>query len=205
MTASITMNNQLSLQSSYLAGLQKKEVSIHPAFSGIEDAQQAEVSSTADIRFSSQISSLNKAEIGNIYNQIKLEVKAKLEKDNLDNTELKPFDYHQSTIDEIMDHRLDVKIEPDEIQTAILYNRMGISFLDVKRVEVRMELLKLAEQDVEKSAKQASIDTEKTQMLSQKIENNLLRLEDEKQALLEGDQMRRNQQELFEQLRFQGK
>ncbi|PHQ75384.1 MAG: hypothetical protein COB74_04760 [Shewanella sp.] len=204
MTASITMNNQLSLQSSYLAGAQKAEVSINPAFLGIEDAQQAEVSSTPDIRFSSQISSLNKAEIGIIYNQIKIEVKAKLEKDNLDNIEFKPFDYHQSTIDEIMDYPLDVKIEPDEIHTAILYNRMGISFLDVKRVEVRMELLKLAEQDVEKSAKQASIDIDQRQMLSQKIDNNLLKLEGEKQALLEGDQMRKNQQELFEQLRFQG-
>ena len=50
MTASITMNNQLSLQSSYQACLQKTEVSINPAFLGIEDAQQVDVSSTPDTR-----------------------------------------------------------------------------------------------------------------------------------------------------------
>ncbi|AQS37411.1 hypothetical protein Sps_02253 [Shewanella psychrophila] len=204
MTASITMNNQLSLRSSYLAGLQKKEVSINPDFSDVGDTQPADVPSTPDIQFSSQISSLNKAEIGSIYNQIKLEAKAKLEKDNVNNTELKPFDYHKSTIDEIMLHPLVVKVEPDEIHTAILYNRMGISYLDVKQAEVRMELLKLAEEDVENSAQQASISEEQRLGLSQIIASNLLKLEDEKQALLEGDQMRKNQQELFEQLRCKG-
>ena len=202
MTTPIIMSDKLHLSSNYLQQIQHKETLIRPEFKNVELNKENDAFSPQNIRFSNQISIINKQEINDIYNKIKIEVKNKLDKSNTSHAELTPFDHQNSSIDEIMSYPIEVKIEPDEIHTAILYNRMGINFIEVKRVEIRIELLNRAEDDVAKIAKQGAINTEQKQALYQKIKNNILKLENEKHTLLEGDQMKKNQQQLFEKLKF---
>ena len=80
---------------------------------------------------------------------------------------------------------IEVKIDRDEVNTAILYNRLGISFLDVKRVEVRMEILNLAQTEVDNDADKGLIRKDQQLALTKKIDENLEKLTAQRQSLLD--------------------
>ena len=137
-------------------------------------------------RYSRYISNIKQEEVKAKYEEIRNNAKESLEAANLTNKELKPFDYLEGTIDEIENAPIEVKIDRDEVNTAILYNSLGISFLDVKRVEVRMEILQLAKDDVTKSAESGLIRKDQADQLNQKIEDQMARLIEEKENLMAG-------------------
>ena len=80
---------------------------------------------------------------------------------------------------------IEVKIDHDEVNTAILYNRLGISFLDIKRVEVRMEILNLAQTEVDNDADKGLIRKDQQLALTKKIDENLEKLTAQRQSLLD--------------------
>ncbi|REL28194.1 hypothetical protein DXX93_17560 [Thalassotalea euphylliae] len=147
--------------------------------------KQATKSLTSE-RYSRYISNIKPEEVKAKYEEIRHKAKESLEAANLTNKVLKPFDYLEATIDEIENAPIEVKIDRDEVNTAILYNSLGISFLDVKRVEVRMEILQLAKDDVTKSAESGLIRKDQADQLNQKIAEQMARLMEEKENLMAG-------------------
>ena len=76
---------------------------------------------------------------------------------------------------------------------------MGINFLDVKRVEFRMELLELARAEIEEDQKH-TLDKDKRETLIEKIDNNLMKLEDKKQSILDASETKNKEKLLLEKL-----
>jgi len=200
MTSSIIINNQ-DLMPAPLAHEPKNNVKkFNNEFNNLITKQVTQSSSTKEVMFSEQITQIKRSDLETIYNEIKLTVKNELDAANLEQKELKPFDYLEGNIDKIMYHPIEVKIERDEIYTAIIYNRMGINYLDLKRIETRMGLLELAKEDVDTNEHQGNIRKDQSQQLHEQIINNREKLENEKQALLDNKQLKENEQRLFEQL-----
>jgi aromatic ring-opening dioxygenase LigB subunit len=88
MTTPIIMSDKLHLSSNYLQQIQHKETLIRPEFKNVELNKENDAFSPQNIRFSNQISIINKQEINDIYNKIKIEVKNKLDKSNTSHAEL---------------------------------------------------------------------------------------------------------------------
>ncbi|WP_340679406.1 hypothetical protein [Paraglaciecola sp.] len=206
MSALITANKHVTIPSNTLSIVQKTKDANSPAFPSTVQGVSANNANTSidNIRYSQNISSINSADVKEVFEQIKQEAKEKLEANNFENKVLKSFDYINASIDEIINHPIEVKIEKDEIYTAILYSRMGIDFLDVKRIEFRMELLKLAQDDVVKLAKSGLIRKDQETTLVNKIEGHNSQLLEEKKRLLEGTQRQENEQMMLEKLKFRG-
>ncbi len=138
-----------------------------------------------EMRAANRVSSINQQEVKKFYSEIKTAAAAELEANNFEHKALKTYDYLNSTIEEIMTAPIDVKIARDEINTAILYNSLGISFLDVKRIEVRMEILNLAQEDVTKAGNVGDIRKDQEKYLTTKIADYSNELQQQKQVLLE--------------------
>ena len=62
---------------------------------------------------------------------------------------------------DIMEEPIEVKILPSEINEALLFNNLGINYLEYKELKVRLEMLALAEQDIDKDTTLNRSDKEK--------------------------------------------
>jgi len=173
------------------------------SFSEIYNEQLPKPEPIAQIESSSRISTINDADVVALYKAINQEVKEELEAQSIEDKEIDPFDHLAGNIDSIMNFPIEVNIERDEINQAILYNSLGISYLDVKEVEVRMELLAKAKDDVNQQKKQGLIREDQAQNLLDKIERFQTQLEDKKQSLLDGNSKNNNEKLFIEQLTAQ--
>jgi len=153
-------------------------------------------------RVSHRISNIDPQAIKMLYSQIKTEADAQLNDSNYDNKELKAFDYLQNNIDAIVDYPIEVEIQPDEINAAILYNSLGINYLDVKRIEMRMDLLEEAKGDVSENVKSGAITKKEGAALSEQIQDHQDSLFDQKQALIERKSITESEEALFKQLKM---
>jgi hypothetical protein len=200
MTASITLNNQQVKTHSFTRKPTNHENQFNSIYSNQIAKQRPKENWVEQIQFSEQITHIKRADLEAIYNEIKLTEKNELNELNFEQKELKPFDYLEGNIDKIMYHPIEVKIDRDEVYTAIIYNRMGINYLDLKRIETRMGLLEIAKEDVEASAEKGNIRKDQAKSLLKQISVNRNELEDDKRALFDNKQMKENEQRLFEQL-----
>jgi len=200
MTSSITLNSVQNLSQQF-AKIQQKDMEQLSSPQLGADNTPSEYTRIEDIRRSGYVSQINPQDVQNIYNQIKKEANTELEAFNLDNNVLEPFDYLKNTIDTIVDYPVEVNIERSEVNTAILYNSLGISFLDVKRIEVKMELLELAKEEVKETANAGLIRKDQAAELNKMIEGNMNALLEEKQSLLERKHITENEELLLEQLK----
>lgn len=169
----------------------------------IDDVTAAKSSSMADIKNVRYISNIKPEEIKAHYESIKAAAKKDLDETNFENKLLEPNDYHNATIDKIMEVPIEVKIDRDEVNTAILYNRLGISFLDVKRVEVRMEILNLAQTEIDHDADKGLIRKDQQRALTKKIDENLEKLTAQRQGLLDRNNGEESEDVFIEQLEQQ--
>ena len=78
---------------------------------------------------------------------------------------------------------------------------MGINLLDVKRIEVRMELLELANDDVTDMAKAGFITKDQKSALNNQISNHMNTLQEQKDNILERKQLKENEALLLGQLK----
>ena len=200
MSASITINNQSNSITNHSTDKIK-----NPGIEGLFSSVLQGVNSSKEpvinnVNFSNKISHIDASEVKDIYQKIRSEANEDLDEASDKNQGLTIFDYLSEAVDRIMDYPLDVKIEWEEVNTAILYNRMGINFLDIKRIEVRMELLALARQELEEN--RASMSAEKRQKLAEKIDNNLSELANRKQSILDGSEVKKQGQLFLEKLMF---
>ncbi|MBE0357228.1 hypothetical protein [Pseudoalteromonas phenolica] len=68
---------------------------------------------------------------------------------------------YKETMIEIVEMPFDVEISPSEINEALIFNNLGINYLDYKELKVRMEMLSLAEQDIDEDSALHRSDKEK--------------------------------------------
>ena len=204
MSAAITLTTSQSVLSQLSALSQKpsnQSVEGTLSYTSAIENKSSTSNSIDELRRSTKITSINPEEVRNLFNQIKAKANTELETNNITNKKLEPFDYLSNNIDEIMDHPIEVKIERDEIEIAILYNSLGINYLDVKRIEVRMELLEIAREEVSENAKNGSITKEQEQSLNKIIKGHMESLLEQKQNLLERKHITENEDLLLEQLK----
>ena len=64
---------------------------------------------------------------------------------------------YKETMIEIMEMPIDVEILPSEINEALIFNNLGINYLDYKELKVRIEMLSLTEQDIDEDVSIASL------------------------------------------------
>jgi hypothetical protein len=146
------------------------------------------------------ISKINPADVDAIYKAVKEEVKEELEAFNFDGKSVELFELHNSNIDKIMSYPVEVTIERDEINQAILYNSLGINYLDIKKIEVKMELLAKVKDEVIEQRKQGKIREDQAQLVIDRIETLQAQLMDKKEKLLEGNKNKESDEFFFEQL-----
>lgn len=204
MSAAITLTTSQNVLSQ-LSALSKKssnqDVEETSSYSRNIENKSSTSNSIDELRYSTKISSINKEEVRILFNEIKAKANSELEAYNITNKKLEPFDYLSNNIDEIMEYPIEVKIERDEIEMAILYNSLGINYLDVKRIEVRMELLEIAKEEVSQSAKTGDITKNQQQSLNKVIKGNMESLLEQKQNILERKNITENEDLLLEQLK----
>lgn len=204
MSAAITLTTSQNVLSQLSALSQKsssQSVEGTSSYTSAIENKSSTSNSIDELRRSTKITSINPEEVRSLFNQIKAKSNTELETNNITNKKLEPFDYLSNNIDEIMDHPIEVKIERDEIEIAILYNSLGINYLDVKRIEVRMELLEIAREEVSENAKNGSITKEQEQSLNKIIKGHMESLLEQKQNLLERKHITENEDLLLEQLK----
>ena len=205
MSASITINNQSFINQLATTGRKTEEKPNHSSFNNIVENVPAKANSATGVNTLGGITHIKKSDVEAIYNEIKQAVKKELNAENNEDREITTYDYLEGNIDKIMNYPIEVKIESDEVYQAMIYSRLGINYLDVKKVEVRMGLLELAEGDIKASEKMAAIRTDEAQVLYKKIEANQSKLAEEKQNLLDNKQLKEGQKHLFEQLTMTSK
>jgi len=202
MTSSIIINNQYPVTTSP-SNPYSQDTQVNSVFSDVYGGQLATTETVGQTQFSNRITQINQADVVALYNELKQSVKDKIDLMNVEKKELTPSSYYHATIDEIMNVPIEVKIERDEVNQAIIYNRLGISYLDVKKLEVKMELLALAKEDVMQQKKKGVITEEQATRLVEKIEGFQEQLQEEKQNVLEGRLPKITEQLFFEQLTAQ--
>jgi hypothetical protein len=207
MITSIQLTNQwaTSIPSTDAAN---KNAQVNSVFSGIYNEQLDNVEPVIETQYSHRISKIDPADVTAIYKALSLEVEEEREFLNVENKELQPFDYLNGNIEKIMDYPIEVKINRDEVYEAIVYSRLGINFLDVKEIEVRLDLLSRAKDDVIKArdiaikdsgAKGGIPETQATALLD-RIEGHQEKLVERKQQLLEGSKLNEDEKRFFDQL-----
>lgn len=185
-------NSQVSFnQSSQLASFQ------------LPSTNQADTGTSIEqLKAEQKISKIAPEEVAELFGKIKTDVKKSLEESNADNKPLTAFDYLERNIKEIEHYDIEVKINSEEIRTAILYSSLGINFLDIKRLEMRMELYEVAKKEVEASAESQAINKEQAQELMQVIEQKMASLQAQKQSLLDRSGLKRNEDDLLEKVKL---
>lgn len=182
---SISINNQSHMQALFKTNTASGVNQVKQPLPAIDNVAAPKPSAMTDIKHLRYISNIKPEEVAAHYESIKTAASKELDETNFGNKLLAPNDYHNATIDKIMAVPIEVKIDRDEVNTAILYNRLGISFLDVKRVEVRMEILNLAQTEVDNGADKGLIRKDQQLALTKKIDENLEKLTAQRQSLLD--------------------
>ncbi|XPF94085.1 hypothetical protein ACM9HF_19045 [Colwellia sp. RE-S-Sl-9] len=204
MSAAITLTTSQNVLSQLSALSQKSSsqgVEETSSYTSALENESSTSNSIDELRRSSKVTSINPEEVRRLYNQIKEETNTELETFNTTDKALEPFDYLSNNIDGIMDFPIEVKIERDEIEMAILYNSLGINYLDVKRIEVRVELLEIAKEEVRENANNGNITKDQEQSLNKTIKGHMESLLEQKQNILERKHITENEDLLFEQLK----
>ncbi len=200
-TSLISLNGSQKAQWQH-AQFTQNNIIVSPAFTLQSTEKTASSNAINQSRFSNRISNIDPLEMKALYNQLKTDTDAQLDAFNTTNKDLQPFDYIKNNIDRIADYPIEVKIEPDEINTAILYNSLSINFLDVKRIEMRMDLFELAKGDVKKNETMGLIRKDQANALNKQIQGHMESLLDQKQALLDRKSITDSEKALFKQLRL---
>jgi hypothetical protein len=201
MTSSIIFNPSQKNQWQHAQTTQNKIIE-STAFTSEVKEKTPSFNAINQSRFSNRISTIDPQEIKALYSQIKTNADAQLDTFNVNNKDLQPFDYLKNNIDTIVNYPIEVKIQPDEINTAILYNSLGINFLDVKRIEMRMDLLDMAKDDVKEKEKAGLIRKDEGNNLNKQIQGHMESLFDEKQALIDRKSITESEEALFKQLKI---
>ncbi|NRA55492.1 MAG: hypothetical protein HRU23_15225 [Gammaproteobacteria bacterium] len=201
MTSSISLNANQTMQWQH-AQLSANNLGKSSIFSLESIEKTPSANAINQLRSSNRISNIDPTELKALYSQIKTHADAQLDAANIQNKDLQPFDYLQNNIDTIADYPIEVEIEPDEVNTAILYNSLGINFLDVKRIEMKMDLFELAKNDVKENEKAGLIRKDEADALNKQIQGHMDSLLDQKQALLDRKSVTDSEEALFKQLRL---
>ncbi|WP_042149342.1 MULTISPECIES: hypothetical protein [unclassified Pseudoalteromonas] len=92
--------------------------------------------------------------------------------------------YFNKVIKEITEVPIKVEVERHEMKDAILFARLGIDFLKVKEIEVKIDMLTLTGQDIESSSALTQSDKD---ILRERINDLKVQLEEQKAALMKGE------------------
>ncbi len=201
------MDNSVSTSQQTLMRWRNSQVSFNQsnqlASFQLPSTNQADTSTSIEqLKAEQKISKIAPEEVAELFGRIKADVKKSLQESNVDNKPLTAFDYLERNIEEIEHYDIEVKINPEEIRTAILYSSLGINFLDIKRLEMRMELYEVAKKEVEASAESQAINKEQAQELMQVIEQKMASLQAQKQSLLDRSGLKRNEDDLLEKVKL---
>ncbi|WP_125717990.1 hypothetical protein [Pseudoalteromonas rubra] len=93
---------------------------------------------------------------------------------DLSQPEKQQIQFYQETMSEIMEMPIEVKVEPHEVNEALLFNNLGIDFLAYKELKVRIEMLDLTEQEI---ADDKSLETHEKDKLKDQIDELKAKLE----------------------------
>lgn len=197
---SISITHQSNMQALFKTNAANGINQVKTSLPAIDDIAAPKPIAMADIKNIRYISNIKPEEVKAHYESIKAAASKALDETNFENKLLEPNDYHNATIDKIMAVPIEVKIDRDEVNTAILYNRLGISFLDVKRVEVRMEILNLAQTEIDSDADKGLIRKDQQQELTKKIDENLEKLTAQRQNLLDRNNGDESEEVFLEQI-----
>jgi hypothetical protein len=117
-----------------------------------------------------------------LYSELGIEVKqtmdSSLEKRDYD------LSYFNKVIKEITEIPIEVEVERHEMKDAILFARLGIDFLKVKEIEVKIDMLTLTGQDIESST--ALMQSDKDTLLEH-IKDLKAQLYEQKVTLMKGE------------------
>lgn len=166
----------------------------------IQDAQSINQSKLTALKQDKTITQIDSAELAQYYSDLKTKVNKEL---SLHATP-SAMDVHEGVIDKIESDDIKVTIKPSEVRLAIIYNSLGISYEQVKKLESKIELYQQAKQDVKSSLKSQQINNEQAQQLEQEIDNKIANLQEQKESLLQSSINKKSADELFNQLRFNG-
>ncbi|MBU2970872.1 hypothetical protein KO527_16085 [Pseudoalteromonas sp. C2R02] len=92
--------------------------------------------------------------------------------------------YFNKIIKEITEVPIKVEVERHEMKEAILFARLGIDFLKVKEIEIKIEMLTLTGQDIESSTALTQSDKD---IFRERINALKMQLEEQKAALMKGE------------------
>ena len=92
--------------------------------------------------------------------------------------------YFNKLLKEITEMPIEVEVERHEMKQAVLFTRLGIDFLKVKEIEVKIDMLTLTGQDIESSTVLMQSDKE---TLLERIKDLKAQLEEQKVALMKGE------------------
>ncbi|PAJ75283.1 hypothetical protein CJF42_05845 [Pseudoalteromonas sp. NBT06-2] len=131
-----------------------------------------------------------------LYSELSIDVKQTIKPYLKDRDyELNLFD---KTLKEIMNIPIEVEIERHEMKEAIVFARLGIDFLKLKELDVRIDMLTLAEQNVGNSSYLTKSDKN---IFSERIKELKAQLEQQKEALITGSNP--NELEPLDALKFE--
>ena len=122
--------------------------------------------------------------VKSLYRELSFDIKQTLDSD------LPKRDYDLSYFSKVLKEitqvptQVEVEVERHEMKKAILFARLGIDFLKVKEIEVKIDMLTLTEQDVESST--ALVQSDKD-ALRERIKDLKTQLEAQKVALMKGE------------------
>lgn len=120
--------------------------------------------------------------VKSLYRELGVEVQqtmdSSLEKRDYD------LSYFNKVIEEITEIPIKVEVERHEMKDAILFARLGIDFLKVKEIEVKIDMLTLTGQDIESSSALTQSDKD---ILRERINDLKVQLEEQKAALMKGE------------------
>lgn len=180
MVQSLLTLSEYSLLSSGLGKAMKIHTGMYNAtsFNKAHSASQKDSLNMHD-SFASQLNNLNKAEeyqsqsavalltknlplseqAKELYNIAKDKASGRVD-DTLSDRE-RSIETYKETMIEIMEMPIDVEILPSEINEALIFNNLGINYLDYKELKVRMEMLSLTKQDIDEDSALHRSDKEK--------------------------------------------
>lgn len=120
--------------------------------------------------------------VKSLYRELSFDIKQTLDSD----LPKRDYDlsYFSKVLKEITQVPTQVEVERHEMKKAILFSRLGIDFLKVKEIEVKIDMLTLTEQDVESST--ALVQSDKD-ALRERIKDLKTQLEAQKVALMKGE------------------
>lgn len=83
------------------------------------------------------------------------------------------IEVYRETMMEVMDMPIEVEVLPSEINEALLFNNLGINYLEFKELKVRMEMLTLAEKDIDQDEGLYPNDKEKLRSIATDLKAQL--------------------------------